>query len=850
LKTFYLLFLGLFICGAVRAQAPANDNPDNAILVPIVKSFCSNDGAYTSSGATSFFTNDTNKDVWFKFTAVAFDVSITVTANGTAPLNSPGIDLYTYDANTTTYTNIVGSPANGGIVTTYYKGALTIGQTYYFRVYGRSNNTGTFKLCINNYNPVLQVGQDYVTASVLCSKASFTQTGVTGAGANNRESAGTCLDYSGGHGGSIEANTAWYKWTAANNGTLTFTITPTVTAPIADDIDWVLYDLGTTGDPANVTAANAIRCDASRGVDCVSPQPIYYKTGLRAGETQTSEPAGCNIAFTGYDKPVDMIQGHVYALLINNFSNGNNGVTIDFGGTGEFVGPTSAFTVVGGVPCTAGQVFTFTNQSANYSTLRWTFGENATPATATGVGPFLVTYSTPGQKTAVLEAIGGQGCIIVSDTTFTVGVTPPKPTIDTVKKSYCLLDTMILSTPTKLNYTYQWTGPNNFSSTLTTVSVPLTAYSQAGKYVLQVTQFGCASDTASIAVVSIGTKPVDDFTITANNLCTPQQSFTIVNNSTNYTSLQWDYGSGANAPTVINANTVNVTYNTYGVKTVTLTATGSKGCVTVLSKTLTNPMKPATPVISKDKPLYCTGDSIALSVPVQAAGTTYLWAGPNNYTSTKAVAKILARAAAAGTYTLVITQGLCSSDAATFVVNTVDIIPVPVASFTANPSIPSTVYFPNGVTFTNTSTNADSYLWSFGDGTTSTDVNPVHYYQKKGDYTVTLTATNQGTCNNSVSKGKISLRYNVIIFIPNTFTPNDDAVNDDFRIKMVGIKTFHLQIFNRFGTRLFESTNLTDYWKGTYKGSAVPVGTYYYLIDLVTLNDDKIKESGSVTVVR
>ncbi|WP_295653604.1 PKD domain-containing protein [uncultured Mucilaginibacter sp.] len=850
MRTLYLL-LFVFISGAVYAQAPANDNPSNATLLPIVKSYCSTDGQYTSVGATPFFSGDQFKDVWFKFTAVAFDVSITATANGTNPLNSPGIDIYTYDASTNIYTNIIGSSANGSIVTTFYKGGLTIGQTYYFRVYGLSNNnTGTFKLCINNYNPVLQVGQDYGTASVLCDKSSFTQTGVTGAGLNNREAAGTCLDYSGGNG-PIEANSAWYKWTAATSGSLTYTITPTVTAPIADDIDWVLYDLGPAANNATPASQYAIRCDASRGVDCTAPDPIYFKTGLRDGETHTTEYGGCSPTNDGYDTTVNMIKGHVYALLINNFSNGNNGVTIDFGGTGTFVGPTAALTVTGGTPCTAGQVFTFTNQSTNYTSLKWTFGEGATPLTATGNGPFAVTYSSVGQKTAVLEAIGGQGCTIVADTTFTVGLKPPKPVIDTINKVYCLLDTLTLSTPSQLNYTYQWIGPNNFSSTASTVKVPLTSYNMAGTYSLLATQFGCTSDTASIALVNIGTKPVDDFTITANSLCTPQQNFTIVNNSTNYTSLQWDYGAGANTPTVINGNTVNVTYNTYGVKTVTLTATGSKGCVTVLSKTLTNPLKPPVPLINESQPQYCVGDSITLSTAPQLTPTTYTWNGPNNFSSTAAVAKIAATGpAVAGTYSLVITQGLCSSNAGTITINASDIIPNPVASFTAIPTIPGTVYFPNGVAFANTSSNADTYLWNFGDGTTSTLENPIHYYTTKGDYTITLTATNKGLCSKSVSEGKLAVRFNVFVFIPNTFTPNGDGINDNFKVTMTNLKTYHLQIFNRYGTRLFDSTNVSNYWAGLYNGSAVPVGTYYYVIDAVTLNDDPLKESGSVTVIR
>jgi gliding motility-associated-like protein len=849
LKIFYLLLLSLFIEGAVLAQAPANDSPDNATIMPNVQSYCSSDGAFTSAGATPFFVNDTNKDVWFKFTAVAFDISITATANGTNPLTSPGIDLYSFDSNTGVYNNLVGSPANGATVTTYYKGGLTIGQTYYFRVYGQINNTGTFKLCINNYNPVLQVGQDYTTASILCSKASFTQTGVTGAGTNNRESAGTCLDYSNG-GGSIEANTAWYKWTAANNGTLTFTLTPTVTAPVADDIDWVLYDLGPSGSPANVNAGNAIRCDASRGVDCLPPFLRYYQTGLRAGSTTLSEAAGCQASFTGFDAPVDMIQGHVYALLINNFSNGNNGVTIDFGGTGQFTGPTAAFDVTASAPCTAGQQFTFTNKSANYQSLQWTFGEGAVPATAAGAGPFTVTYTTLGSKTPVLVATSTEGCITVADTTFAVGLKPPKPVIDTIKKAYCNLDTIYLSTKAKPNYTYLWTGPNGFKSTNPSVTLVLNNNAQLGNYVLTATLYGCNSDTAAVVVVSIGTGPILDFDITPDNLCTPQQSFTITNKSKNYTSLQWDYGSGANTPTVINANTVNVTYNTYWQKTVTLTGNNTANCINTLAKTLTNPMKPAVPVILNSKPQYCVGDSITLAIPNQVVATTYQWSGPNSFRSTAAVAKIPATAAAAGTYSLVITQGLCSSDTATIAINASDIIPVPLASFSVIPGIPATVFFPDGVTFINNSVNADSYLWDFGDGTTSTEVNPVRYYQKKGSYTITLTATNKGLCNNSISKGKIAIRFNVVIFIPNTFTPNGDGVNDDFRVKITNTKTYHINIYNRYGIRLFENNDIANYWKGVYNNSPVPVGTYYYVIDAVTLNDDKLKESGSITVIR
>jgi gliding motility-associated-like protein len=369
----------------------------------------------------------------------------------------------------------------------------------------------------------------------------------------------------------------------------------------------------------------------------------------------------------------------------------------------------------------------------------------------------------------------------------------------------------------------------------------------AGAYVLSVTEFGCTSDTAEVVLVKVGQKPVDNFTVTPINLCTPQQSFNITNNSTDYVALQWDYGAGANPPTVVNANTVNVTYSTYGQKTITLTATGMTGCVTTLSHTFTAPQKPATPVITLNSKV-CIGDTIRLSTT--STGDSYLRSGPNGFTSTLAAVKIPATAAATGTYTLVVTVGLCSSDAGSITLDQTQIIPIPVASFVANPVIPSSLSVPTAVAFTNTSTLADSYLWNFGDGSTSTAVNPTHTYNSKGDFTVTLTATSQGTCNNSVSKGKLILRYNVMIFIPNTFTPNGDGVNDVFNVKITSLKTYHISIFNRLGAKLFDGYDITNPWNGLYNGHPVPVGTYYYVIDAFSLNDTVIKESGYVTVLR
>ncbi len=836
----------------LKAQAPVNDNCSGAIDLSNANNFCTDNAAYSNINATpsglaksQFWPVDGN-DVWFKYTAIAFDLNITITGNenGSGTLNSPLIALYT-TTDCSNFSELIGSAFNGTTLTTLYKGALTIGQTYYIRVSAASYNTGTFKICVSNNNPVLKPGQDFNTASILCSKDTFTQTNVTGAGTNNRESAGTCLDNNSGNG-SIESNTAWYKWTAANNGTLTFTITPTVTF---NDIDWVLYDLGTSGSAANVNGANAIRCAEGSGIDCV---PFYNQTGLNLTSVDISETQGCVPGQDGFVKYVDMIQGHVYALLINNVSSGNNGFTISFGGTGTFLGPTAKLAMQVNNPCTANPSFTFTNQSTNYTKLKWSFGDGASIDSAAGEGPYTVTYSTPGTKTVVLQAISAQGCITVDYKTFDIPLKPTIPVVLFAKSIYCLGDNLVLRAqiPSAKTTSYTWQGPNGFTSTDSVVTIPLTNYNQAGVYKLVITQNGCTSDTASITVPAIGKTPVLNFTITPNNLCTAQQSFTITNNSTDYTTLNWDFGTDASIAGATTSGPFTITYTSFGDKKITLTATGGQGCTAVLAQTLTVPQKPVVTQLNKVTGPYCIGDTLILSTN-SLANTTYSWTGPNNFTSNQTVVRIpITGTSVAGTYTLVITQGLCSSDPVSTTINLTDIAPVPVAAFDATPTIPISASVPLTVSFTNLSNNADSYLWDFGDGTTSTQTNPQHTYTTKGSFTVKLTATNKNVCTNTISLGKLVLRYDVTIFIPNAFTPNSDGINDDFGVKITNLQNYRIQIFNRYGMQLYEAKDILKRWDGTFNGKPVPVGTYYYIITGLTLNEDTLKEAGHVTVIR
>ena len=87
------------------------------------------------------------------------------------------------------------------------------------------------------------------------------------------------------------------------------------------------------------------------------------------------------------------------------------------------------------------------------------------------------------------------------------------------------------------------------------------------------------------------------------------------------------------------------------------------------------------------------------------------------------------------------------------------------------------------------------------------------------------------------------------IYVPNSFTPNSDGLNDTFGVSGEAIKTFNMQIYNRWGDLIFESSNASNKWDGTFKGNKVPEGIYVYKISASGLSGKNIKKDGTVTLI-
>lgn len=410
----------LLVWRSYAGAQPTNDNCNTPIVLPNVANYCSAPAQYINVGATpsgygpaTCFGTATN-DVWFSFVAQATDVTVVVRgAAQQAPggtLRNPQIALYAGTCGGTINQLACHSSTNNTHIAEMSKSGLFVGTTYLIRVQGFNNATGTFQLCINNFNPPAIPTSDCPTAALLCDKSPFVVKSVTGAGNNITElNDATC--FFGGAPSNYESNSTWFVWICDQPGTLTFTLTP-LSPP--DDLDFVVYRL--PNGVGNCQGKQVVRCMASG--DFNFPSPCMGPTGLREGETRTSIPAGCGFQNpTTWAAPLNMQAGEVYALCVNNFTSSGNGFSIEFGGTGTFLGPQANFVANPSAIC-LGTPVEFTDASSfplgNITQYRWSFGSDAVPTNATGRGPHSVVFSQPGLHPVVLQIETNLGCKVTA----------------------------------------------------------------------------------------------------------------------------------------------------------------------------------------------------------------------------------------------------------------------------------------------------------------------------------------------------------------------------------------------------------------------------------------------------
>jgi gliding motility-associated-like protein len=177
---------------------------------------------------------------------------------------------------------------------------------------------------------------------------------------------------------------------------------------------------------------------------------------------------------------------------------------------------------------------------------------------------------------------------------------------------------------------------------------------------------------------------------------------------------------------------------------------------------------------------------------------------------------------------------------------TITIHPKPTASFSFTPEEPDLDN--NSVQFRNLSTGANSYVWNISPFGNFTEAEPNVIYTDSGFHPLQLIAISDQDCRDTV-QGQVYIRTNYRVYIPNVFSPNGDGKNDLFRPAMRGFAESDLNIYNRWGERLFQSRDNTG-WDGTYRGQPVPDGVYMYTLSVLNLYGEKQFFNGTVVLMR
>lgn len=456
---------------------------------------------------------------------------------------------------------------------------------------------------------------------------------------------------------------------------------------------------------------------------------------------------------------------------------------------------------------------------------------NWSPAPLTGVNSDVASFDTPGTYVCTITNTVN-GCQTTTQISVSSNTAVPVASVANNLTLTCNTSSVTITTTVNPSsgITYAWNGPsivgaNNGSS----VDV-----NGAGNYDVTITDSSNGCSTTVTATVNSNTiVPTLSIIASSGTALTCSITSTDLNAVSNSTTLVWSTSTGTTSSNPITANST-------GVYTVMATDAVS-GCTS--TQTISIISNTAAPGANAGSDITLTCGTVTTSL--QGSATTgnpvnYSWSGPGVVSGGNTSSPTINQP---GSYVVTVTDpsnGCTSTSSVSVAQGTID------ASFTADPTVGTA---PLVVNFTNTSTGASGYLWTFGDGNGSSSTNPSNTYINNGTYIVTLYAT-AGTCIDS-AKVTILVQEDFTIEIPNVFTPNGDGANEIFTIRTTGAKDVSLQIFNRWGQKLYDANGVNVSWDGkTQAGASAPEGTYFYFVKATSLSDKTVEQHGSVNLFR
>ena len=355
---------------------------------------------------------------------------------------------------------------------------------------------------------------------------------------------------------------------------------------------------------------------------------------------------------------------------------------------------------------------------------------------------------------------------------------------------------------------------------------------------------GCENST--VKETKVYYTPTVDFSSEQYCLGTPTYftNFSTLNTG-NIIKWEWEFGDGVG---VANFEYPTYTFTSPGNYSVNLIATTDFGCVSSLKKDVTIVALPIANFTADKK--ACLGDVIRftdLSISTNTAIASWEWdLGDGTIFSDQNPTHQYEYAQNFDVNLAVVSAEGCKHD--TTILSAATVFNNPVADFRA--STYSTTQLNPEIKFYNTSVGATSYFWDFEDGIISTDENPTIEFEEIGSYGVLLHVISIYGCESEIIKN-INIYPEYALYAPNAFTPNGDGNNDVFLAEGNGITSFEMQVFDRWGGVVFESSDIEYGWDGLdASDNTVETGKYMYHISLYDYNGKLWIYNGELNLMR
>tara|TARA_B100000508_G_C11465884_1_gene282536 strand:+ start:19923 stop:21977 length:2055 start_codon:yes stop_codon:yes gene_type:complete len=346
--------------------------------------------------------------------------------------------------------------------------------------------------------------------------------------------------------------------------------------------------------------------------------------------------------------------------------------------------------------------------------------------------------------------------------------------------------------------------------------------------------------------------PIPDVAFSADPLC--QGAFTYFTDETTvpngYTISSWDWDFDDQGASSSDQNPSHE-FSGVGVYNVTLTVDSGNGCIG--DTTIIIDIEPS-PFANFSFTDACEGEEVFFDNESLGnyENSQWIFETAENDTVVQTDASFTFPGSGSYDVTLIIekSDGACSDT----LTESITVNPGPNVIFSSNVQVGEP---PLVVDFYNQSTGASSYLWDFMNGNTSNSLNDTvtETFTEPGDYPVTLYGTSAAGCEGSYTL-VITVEFeDLVIQVPNIFTPNGDNTNDDFYLNYLQakqtIENFEIVILNRWGN-VVRTFNDPDFkWDGTTEGGKyVNDGTYFYKVNITTIKGQEVEEHGAVQVER